>query len=226
VHVANPQDAASRSAIAMPRESTLTRTGHRERARERPDVKARAPATVDGLMIAAPVFGAARARNATAIALSSRRALCTEICMGVDSEAADCPGANLTACICSLHRLVLATAIIASFQADVTNHLRADRTSMSEKDRRDQRQPLTQGRWRSREELEPLVRQLLGNDALMSQLRGAVGSGDSNKMRGAMYEIVQALAAIDPSAGALEGSRVTVLLAEKLRLGDLGGTEQ
>ncbi len=85
----------------------------------------------------------------------------------------------------------------------------------------DERPPLKQGRWRSREELDPLVRHLLQDAALMSQLRGAVGSKDGNKAREAMYQITRALAAIDPDAGALEGARVVVMLAEQLGLGDM-----
>jgi len=45
---ANPQDAASRSAIAMPRESTLTRTGQREGGIEKRIVKRKVCAIVDG----------------------------------------------------------------------------------------------------------------------------------------------------------------------------------
>ena len=47
----------------------------------------RVGATVHSLSIATRVVGVARARNATAVALSLRRALSTEFCLGVDSEA-------------------------------------------------------------------------------------------------------------------------------------------
>ena len=68
---ANPQDAASRSADAMPRESTLKRAGRPEGGMEMRSVKPSARASVHSLLMARHVFGAARAGRATAAALSA-----------------------------------------------------------------------------------------------------------------------------------------------------------
>jgi hypothetical protein len=71
------------------------------------------------------------------------------------------------------------------------------------------------GRWRSEEELEPMVDRVVANVELMQQFHAAIGT--EKQLVGKLIDDVTRYAnSIDPTFGSIEGTRIVVILARRL----------
>jgi len=74
--------------------------------------------------------------------------------------------------------------------------------------------PITPAPMRSREELDPVARQISLDSHLMERFRGVMGCGDEERARAMVDEVRLIAQSIDPSISYAEGARVTICLMQ------------